>query len=864
MSDSADTARERLRSRGQGKNAQTVLRSKGFLAASQRAKEQALHDHIVEAAKKAALNHAQALPYTGIKEVDAALRKRAFPAAIHKPGLYERLANKYSEHATEGFSHLPVGKTAKKFLQQASDAAVYLPSGLVASAKHPEQAFTAFNKSLNETGHGLFTHPLRQFQKDPFGTTTVGLGAAGAVAGTAGRASNALRAFSEASDAARLATTTSPLREAARAAARRPGGGFRTIYNKEGEATDAANFDSPLGRPIAAVTDRALGLNKPGPAFIPGLDRLRSAKFKSEAAQNARAEESIMPQRPIDPADRNKAQRVMRLVNRLQRYGMLYARPGGYIMGNIPGQVGLSAVQQGLRLPRNLAQAAKLRNTMVTGRGLNAVGKGSLALGKEDKESFLGLSGAGRVASSYPDQGPGALAKIEGGFGKWDEATGRFLGKILDDPYRTASLVHELHRQGVPAADIAKTIQEARGRLQRRDINEGAQRSYGTRGQAELQKVVRASRRGNRAMIDYGRLGKTERGWLRDFFFLYPWVKGSIQYTGRFPFEHPIQTAVGTQLSKFGAQNTGLPTNQPSITKGSFKVGDRNVPGLGKVPVVINPRYAGIFTQPVDTLKSLGALAPSITGIHASKYTDPGDSALPVISAAGQAWGDDGFSLSNFLSNVARTVPLNTLYKGIKDPNALNPTQVLYPRTAKDALKNFSFGSLAPKPQNPVKAKQIYRTETRTGQSKSRQQALSEQWLRSDILQKLQLTHPNMKHNGDFVIKAASDLRRHAQTRADVLKQYPQMHDTLHRGKLSHKGEFVAAVWAILPDTDAGRLRAKTFADKVAKIPDAALADEKTPSIESVSDLRKLIKALNTATSDLPYANGGAKIAVPK
>lgn len=837
--------------RAAARSPQGVLNTKGFLAA-ERVRRQAELDHNASvAAHASALNQVRAVPAGRVKtgsKTDARLSMLGAKAS--------------------GFLGSPIPHTGhwvppivNRFVKGASDTATYLPASLY--ALRPGQTkgtVKAMAQGTLDQANRLAYHPLREASHDPWGTFTLGLSAVSGGASVAGRASAIGRSLgAEEGGAAAL-----------RAGLKKPGGGTRTIYHPvTKEPTMALNYETPLGPLIGGAYDRALGLRE-GSSPLTALHRRAAAhKWTSEQAQNQRAIDNIrfgMAGAPdINPGKHGRIREVGRTVNKASRFGILYTKPLGYIAGNLPGQVLLGGMQQGVHLPGNMAKGAMLRDTRL-GRVLNkASGSRVTPLTKDSRTGFMGLAGGGRMFSSMAPKGVSPIHTLSRGVTKVDEAAGRAFGKILDDPWRASAAVHELRKQGVGTNSIEQALQDARqaaaqspGLASAAHPHQLSFDSPNPAASASLKKAVVASRRSNRAMIDYGRMSENERI-LRDYLFLYPWVKGSTAYSLQFPLQHPYATTAFTQMSNEGKKRTGLP-KQVGFARGSFKVGERTMPGLGKVPIVVNPRNAGIFTQTPDTVSKLAALLPSVTGIHPSKFNDPSEITLPLYSAILSAKQSDR-TIGGIAKKVIGQAAAATLVSRVAHPpSENNPQGRLYPRTARDSWEAWLLGSMARHPQNPVKMEDMRRQEKLVGKGPVAKAALQEQWTRTDLLHKLNLINgSHAQHLDPSIASLASDTTRMVKEQQALL-HYPEFKDKTHPTKLNAKGQFIAAVATMIPDGPQRDIQIAALVDQFKGLPDVALPKQ---SVATIKALRQLVRAYNGATASLPYTEGGAPMRTP-
>lgn len=476
----------------------------------------------------------------------------------------------------------------------------------------------------------------------------------------------------------------------------RPVGGMRTL-NYGGQQTLALNSESPLVRDITKLHDKALGLDS-GAKRPAVLSRIAKAKFNIEEAQNQRSREAISAAgQPQEITKRGTTEgpflRGLDTVNRASRAAILYGRPG-YLPPNIAGQEWLSLTHQGAYAARNRLAASQLGGKLgaLTGKRLDPTTVARLRA----------ASGEGIMQSLEPGTGVGS--RIEAGVRNVDQALGSAFGSVLDTPYRTAAVLHELRRQGI------KNPEEIRSALG--NYAASVRRPGGALEGGTDRKVLEASRRSTRAMIDYGRLGPITRG-ARHAVFFTPWLKGSSLYAGHYALNHPAQLAAAFATGQYGAKHTGLaPT--PGFMQGDFKVGT-NKKGQ---PMVVNPTSAGIIQQPLqlaDMVAGIIGAEPIGTGNDPNSVLTPGLSALEVALTH-----QDPFShhtlpswyspLKILKDQLVGQIPAVSLLRRERNPPENNP-KALFPYSRRDALMANLLGGFGPRPVNPQIQQSRYRAD---------------------------------------------------------------------------------------------------------------------------------------------------------
>lgn len=795
---------------------------------------------------------------------------------------------------TAGISQLPFSKQIANSVNDLTDAAIYLPSGVAQLATHPLKTAKAVAVNVPKD---FSPHTIKNYPDRPI------LDLAALVSGGATGGARIAHALSDARAAEGIGATS---RAVASGLARRPTGGMREIGYR-GEKTLALNSRAPLSQMGQRALDRLAGITPGGHRAIgtegPALPLERFAKHRFQIQQQrnqrlisdvAEARAGHMLERGANPgpSDVGPLRQGIRTINRGSRAAILYGKPG-YIATNLPGQEFLALSHQGLLAPARRAEASRL-----VGLG-SRIGKEG-ALGPEAKARFKALAGYGAQRAGTVPGSKGrlnVLNQVDRAVNAVDEAMANATGKILDDPYRSSALVHELRAAGIkgkPQIEQALNDLAIHGRAYpgvAPGLRGSATAKYPhmLREEANARKALEAGRRSNEAMIMYDQLGKLGKT-ARDAIFFLPWLKGSSLYAGHYLRDLPGQAALANQLGGYGKKHTGLNFPLPSYAAGDFKVGARTMPGLGHVPLVVNPSSAGILSQSAQiaqTLEAVAGLRKSTPGIDPSNY------AAPIIAAAlatiykidpftGQKFPGNESRASIFYHQMRDQLPEWNLYKGGAlgvghKPKSADPTRFLFPRTQRDVLNQFLFSGLAPTPVNPVEATSRYRAEQTGTSSKEAAAALRGGWFREDLLKRMNDLRraqqlPPMKTLPREMRQAADYNQQLLVEGLKVKKMSP--HAISQHGSLTTVGN-LAARWRAYASTRGGFSQAQI--DKVTKAilavdpkNDAQVKAVKQafkflpPPMVGPLSLRSLVKYVNSAAqSRFPYANGGAPISLP-
>lgn len=360
--------------------------------------------------------------------------------------------------------------------------------------------------------------------------------------------------------------------------------------------------------------------------------------------------------------------------NDLERFAILFLNPA-YGPVNFLGNTAMNLFQQGAFLPANWIKSVRLMTKMKA----------------ENVVALDGVIGRGLTATFSP---------ITAGIKGVTAPVGGAIGTLTDLLPRRAAFFHEARRQGYRThAEVDALFDAARS---------GDEVAMGN--------VDQIARRGNDAIIDYGRQSPVEQHIIGRILFFYPWVKGASRYTYRFPLEHPYQAAGlgygGYKTKEYAEEKLG--EDRPWYTQFDVPLPEGlaeelNKLGVGRegMPLVIGLRQ--LFPQATAV-----ELAQSVYGFATGSTDMPqlAESLTPAIGNIVTAiTGYDTFKQKEvgsgartFLRQSYETLPPVRFYKGLTEEKS---KQALYPRTKTDELIRIGLGGLAPKPFNPETAKRI-------------------------------------------------------------------------------------------------------------------------------------------------------------
>lgn len=112
--------------------------------------------------------------------------------------------------------------------------------------------------------------------------------------------------------------------------------------------------------------------------------------------------------------------------------------------------------------------------------------------------------------------------------------TANFMGRHTDDVSRMLALAHELRTAGFDTVDKVRA----------------ALRSADEKTQIKLEAI---QTRVNQEAIPFGKMSEAEKRTIARVFFFWPWTRAALEWTARFPFEHPFQASVAGNVGNYGA-----------------------------------------------------------------------------------------------------------------------------------------------------------------------------------------------------------------------------------------------------------------------------------------------------------------------
>jgi hypothetical protein len=206
------------------------------------------------------------------------------------------------------------------------------------------------------------------------------------------------------------------------------------------------------------------------------------------------------------PAVPGLGRKTLQGLNEPLRAATLYMRPA-YAL-NLLSNAGMLVLQQGVfEAPETFARAVhsnRLLGDKVT-RSLDALASGSRS-------------------RSY-------VADVDSMVNAPGRAAAEFWHVVADQMFRRAALIYEFNRKGI------RTREQFEAAL------------FGDDAKLKAD-AFEASRRANKAMVQFDNLTWYERHYLRHLIFVYPWIRGASVWSLRTLIEHPVKSDVIAQLGR--------------------------------------------------------------------------------------------------------------------------------------------------------------------------------------------------------------------------------------------------------------------------------------------------------------------------
>lgn len=483
----------------------------------------------------------------------------------------------------------------------------------------------------------------------------------------------------------------------------------------------------------------APGHGEPGPGqlSIPGLGatpEVRPHRYTvpARAGEPVPGQQSIYG-REVRPGDiarkRTVMQRAADVGSQLTTGGIFFAKGPGYVIPNVLGNETLSAVDQGL------GRVGAMRGYQRARKALEKTPEGKVAL---DRLRVAGGSGASEGLIVRPTDNTSFL---EQKLAAAHERMAHGYGKVIDQRNRGEAIIYHAAQKGYSTPE---------------DLIHLA-----TNPAAEAD-LIRIARRARESLGDFT-LNKFEREKARRIIFIYPWLKASVKIARHYIDTHPYFFA-GSVLAGEQARGQAQKTlgHVPSYAEGIYPVGSTRVPGVGRVPLVVNPQssaFLNTLPQVIGAARSLvkgggsaadepiGFINPIwASGITALTGVDPQTQhAIPRYrSRVGEALG-------SYVSSFPAVLAGKRIERALNNPSQVS--KYLYPFsgtsigggkinatpqglanavTSYAALQNY-LGGIAPKPYNPVAGETRYRADVTSALSPQKAVPFRWRYTRQDL-----------------------------------------------------------------------------------------------------------------------------------
>jgi hypothetical protein len=380
--------------------------------------------------------------------------------------------------------------------------------------------------------------------------------------------------------------------------------------------------------------------------------------------------------------------RVLDSMNMTAKVWVLYLKPA-YLFANIIGQELIHLADHSWS-PSSVAESVRIQWRLYGDRELAGIRAQLIKSGMSESGAAMyaqehGIGWIPRAREKYLSTTiKGRKVKLPG----YAEMASAY-NKILDTPFRDNAFITEARRHGFTDAEkIGKLLDDALA---------GDEKA--------VSQFSEITRRANRNIIDYARMGPLEKRWIRRVIFFYPWFKGASVYATHFAAEHPMQALIAEKMGQRGAETAEREIGPvPSFLQGVFKVGEKNIPGLGKMPLIVNPKATTVLGTPGEVLQAGMALAggggKESTAI--SQYLTPGISAALTVATkrdpfTGRQVDPRKGALDILLDQAKNTVaPLRTWENMQRakqiEQGQLDPGELLHPYQTEGLLGKFAGG----------------------------------------------------------------------------------------------------------------------------------------------------------------------------
>ena len=287
-------------------------------------------------------------------------------------------------------------------------------------------------------------------------------------------------------------------------------------------------------------------------------------------------------------------------VNDLGRLALIYLKVNYPIVQGLS-NVAMNLIQQGVFAPRNLSNAIMLNRRI--GPELTAMVDDAV------EQGFAGQVLRGR------GKGP---------IGRGTAQVAHYAGKAADAMPRRAAWLHEAYAQGYRTkAQIESLLTDP----------------------SKLGDLVQVTQRAKEAIVDFGDLTPFEHDFVRNLVFVYPWMKGSTVWAGRFLRDHPIQASALAHLGQLGAGiNQQVFGDRPTYEMNMVPIGNRAIDLAS-----LNP-----FATPAELGRSLAGFVRAPGSMPAESLASYASPAVSLAMGLVSGRDEGGFPLKGNLAQRIR------------------------------------------------------------------------------------------------------------------------------------------------------------------------------------------------------------------
>lgn len=365
-------------------------------------------------------------------------------------------------------------------------------------------------------------------------------------------------------------------------------------------------------------------------------------------------------------------------INNPARLFYVYGRVA-YIL-NLPGNMGMQAITQGLFAPRNYKMALEASKAW-------------------DEDTY-------RIASAIVGEGKARATSVNAGFlGKPTQAAAQFWSSFIDRHSRISSLIHEMRREDIDVNDPA------------------AVKAFLS---TPSSKRTAVARRANKAMVEFNNLTDVERNTVRHLIFLYPWMSRATVWAFRTLIEHPAKSWTLGQLAREAVDKQNEEAGElPGYLaqRGYFST---KVLGVD-ADKLINPTSINTFSTAADNGRVLLGLVLGGTRVSGGDTRGAREALSPAFDVLmGALTGEtsrgkpyEGGTVTGALKEVVEAAPEWQLLRraGLVDveeaDKPLHQRRVLDGQGAYEAVAPFLAGGLAPRSYDPEVAAERLKREKR-------------------------------------------------------------------------------------------------------------------------------------------------------